>query len=226
MFADDVSGLEWKLWPISLLASVAASSVLDGMQSSAGGFLSANGFVEVKTLNALAVAGFVVLGLIFWVARTWDYGSVLGLTVFVGWFLVAYGLIAFSVATIASLFAPAIQIYHDLYLANYGLALIGISAIGIDRSVIILNIALTIVAMVCGLLFANVNFMRHHLMPFMFLIVVASFLPWASTRLGLSVCQFVGVFCVVISAATAIGGSNMRSSDLKQSGVTPEPRNS
>ena len=165
----------------------------------------------MKILNKIAFLGFIVIGAMFFIAFARDYGNLLGILTFIGWFLMAYGLVTFIGALVVSIGGHDIRLYHDLYVANYGFALVAISAIALNRDFFALYVLLALVASLLGVLAVKLPIMRRRTVPMAYLapVTLAAIIPSTSAQLGSAICQFVGIFCILISFATILSGREM-----------------
>lgn len=117
---------------------------------------------------------------------------------FIGWFLMAFGFLAFLVALVGHLMGRHVRIWDDFYVANFGLALLAVAAIGLSKQGLFPYALLSLTAGVIGFVASRMSFARHRLTPIVLPLPLVLILPWATAQTGFWTCQFVGVLCVVL----------------------------
>src|SRR4051812_5094733 len=87
----------------------------------------------MRRLNLIVAIAFVCDGAAYGVLRLldrWDLGA---LAVFIGWFLMAYGLVAQLVFAFSKFRSNSSAEWSDFYALNFAFALLAISTLGISR---------------------------------------------------------------------------------------------
>jgi len=123
-----------------------SSNLLVGLWSDAVQFL----FGEMKILNALVLAALLVCAAVLLIGYAIDSGTLKALAAYVGWFLSAYSVVAYLVASLI-LVSQRSQggrgFWSTLYPVNFGLALFALSLFGIHDVRAVLRMALVAVVM-------------------------------------------------------------------------------
>jgi len=153
----------------------------------------------MRTLNKVVFTCFLALGLTFAISWYMQLGGAMAVTMYFGWFLMAFGFVAYFIASVQHALRRFTGIWEDLYVANFGLALLAIAAIGLTHQRLVEYALISLAGVVLGIVASRMSIMRHRIAPLGLMIPLLAIFPWASAELGIWACLFIGAFSAVLA---------------------------
>jgi hypothetical protein len=128
----------------------------------------------VRYLNALILAGLVLCGVALVGGDLLENGNLQWLGAYAGWFLAAYSIIAYVVASTLYALRGHSAYWTDLYAVNFALSLLGAATFGIPSARDAAGPAITVVASgAIGLLVARRCKAKIKLLPISMIVILA-----------------------------------------------------
>ena len=207
MLAADISGkLAGAAAGLCVLDYAPTSCVLVRLQIGAARVLlsgtSRSWSWSVRYLNAIVLGGLILCGAAIFLGLLLNNGHLQWLGTYTGWFLAAYSIAAYLVASILYALRGSVSFWPNLYAVNFALSLLGIAAFGISSATEAVAPAIAALAAgIVGLLVARRYNTGIRLIPIAMILVIAG--PLLESIATIWVYIFVGAAGALIGLTLA-----------------------
>lgn len=155
----------------------------------------------MKALNRVVFGGFLFLGVMFIIAFVYESGGLMAGVLYFGWFLMAYGFLAFLIALIQNMGGRVVTMWSDYYVVNYGLSLLAIAVMGLTKDDISAYILVSLAAIIFTMVVSRRKVSRHRFTPVALVIpiILPVLIPGGSAQTWYWICQFVGIASLALT---------------------------